>query len=179
MAKSIKISAKYDPCEASTRKKEMRNSRTEFIIDGGSLLHKIPCVKNENYSEIFERYAKYLMNKYGFSTTIVFDGYDGTSTKDLMHLKSCRSVGREVFFSSEMKITSSKEEFLSFTNNKKRIITALSAHLKKGFKIINAEGDADLKIVETAVLSLKKTETVVLEKIRIFWFYFFTIRKTY
>ena len=56
------------------------------------------------------------------------DGYTGPSTKVMAHLKRSKIVGRQVlYFTQSMKITTTKEEFLSCTP---RFIEKLGRHLK-------------------------------------------------
>ena len=56
------------------------------MLDGGALLHRIVWKKNETFLDIYDRYYKYIVIKYG-DAIIVFDGYTGPSTKDMAHLK--------------------------------------------------------------------------------------------
>ena len=56
--------------------------------------------------------------------------------------------GREVLFTPSMKLTTTKDEFLSCQGNKSRFIKQLGNHLEqKGYEIMHAQGDADLLIV--------------------------------
>jgi hypothetical protein len=151
--------ANYDPL---TEKDEHEQSSSTCVIDGGGILHRINWVKNETYEEIFQRYASYLENRYGLAK-IIFDSYGKASTKDMAHLKRSRTSGREVFFTPSMKLTTTKEEFLSCTENKSRFIKKLARYLTtKGFETTHAEGDADLLIVKTAILSSKTSKTILI-----------------
>ena len=106
------------------------------MLDGGALQHRIIWRKNdelfwmnETFLDIYDRYYKYVVTKYG--EVIVFDGYTGPSTKVMAHLKRSKIVGRQVlYFTQSMKITTTKEEFLSCTPNKARFIEKLGRHLK-------------------------------------------------
>jgi hypothetical protein len=81
----------------------------------------------------------------------------------MAHLKRPRTSGREVFFTPSMKLTTTKEEFLSCTENKSRFIKELARYLTtKGFETTRAEGDADLLIVKTAILSSKTSKTILI-----------------
>ena len=82
---------------------------------------------NETCLDIYDRYYKFIVIKYG-DAIIVFDGYTGPSTKVMAHLKRSKIVGRQVlYFTQSMKITTTKEEFLSCTP---RFIEKLGRHLK-------------------------------------------------
>ena len=55
----------------------------KFVIDGGSLIHRIPIGKNETYSSISQPFVAYLHTHYPGST-VVFDRYNVEySTKDI------------------------------------------------------------------------------------------------
>jgi hypothetical protein len=151
--------ANYDPL---TEKDEHEQSSSTCVIDGGGILHRINWVKNETYEEIFQRYASYLENRYGLAK-IIFDSYGKASTKDMAHLKRSRTSGREVFFTPSIKLTTTKEEFLFCIENKSRFIKELARYLTtKGFETTQTEGDADLLIVKTAILSSKTSKTILI-----------------
>ena len=58
-----------------------------FILDGGSLLHKVHWENNSTYLDISNSYLKYVKAKYG-NAIVVFDGYpEGPSTKDNTHTR--------------------------------------------------------------------------------------------
>ncbi|EDO33944.1 predicted protein [Nematostella vectensis] len=55
------------------------------VLDGGSLLHRIPWPRNETYDNIIASYVRYVDQRYN-QATVVFDGYEsGPSTKDSTH----------------------------------------------------------------------------------------------
>lgn len=45
-----------------------------YVLDGGTLLHRIPWHCGETNDVICGRYVKYVTDEYG-SATVVFDGY--------------------------------------------------------------------------------------------------------
>ena len=60
--------------------------QTLQVIDGGALLHRIKWPKKGTYKKIVEQYVCYIRTKYGHSSYIVFDGYEGApSTKGHEH----------------------------------------------------------------------------------------------
>lgn len=70
--------------------KQFENLR--YVIDGGSLLHKLPWPRGNTYSQICGMYVKYLVENYN-KPIVVFDGYGGgPSTKDNVHIR--RTGGR-------------------------------------------------------------------------------------
>ena len=58
----------------------------KYILDGGSLLHRVPWQEGNTYSEIAKSYAEFTFKKYGCA--LIFDGYSqAASTKDSTHLR--------------------------------------------------------------------------------------------
>jgi hypothetical protein len=76
---------------------------------------------------------------------VVSDGYNTSSTKDMTHLKrNNKGFGREVVFVPSMKITTSKEDFVSSKVNKSRFVAQLAELLtQKGISVMYASGDVD------------------------------------
>ena len=137
----------------------------KYILDGGALLQRIPWSGGLNtYEDICTVYTDYVERKYGANVaTVVFDGYNGSSTKDMTHKRrTTGNVGATVDFSADMKITMKREIFLANSTNKQRFINLLSDRLKsKGCETFHADGDADLLIVLTAVKSAETMNTVL------------------
>lgn len=133
-----------------------------YVLDGGALLHRLPWVKGETYSTIFEKYFKYIVKHFP-GAIIVFDGYDnGPSTKDVTHIRKSKIVGKEVEFSECMQLTTSKEEFLSNVKNKSLFLKMLGDFLKKRhISCVTADGDADGLIVKTAIQQSNSSDTVL------------------
>ena len=160
-AKAILILANYDPLKCFIEYLES----VRYVLVGGALLLRIIWHKNETFLDIYDRYYKYVATKYG-DTVIVFDGYTGPSTKDMAHLKRSKIAGKQVLgFTPSMKITTTKEEFLSCTQNKARFIEELGRHLKeKGLTVLHSTGDADLKIIQTAISISRLSRTVLVDE---------------
>ena len=103
------------------------------VLDGGSLLNRIPWKKGENYGAIAESYADFTVRQYGAGTTVVFDGYEpGPSIKDNTHLRRGHSIYPIVSFIAETEFSAKKEEFLSRAVNKQKLLWLVSDALKKG-----------------------------------------------
>ncbi len=107
-------------------------------------------------------YTEYVTKKYG-KAVFVFDGYSGTSTKDMTHQR--RTEGRKgvtVTFTEDMHFTMKKMHFLANTSNKQRFIIMLGNQLKQqGCTVYHAPGDADLLIVQKAIESAIVGNTVL------------------
>ncbi|KAG1678943.1 hypothetical protein GQR58_013119 [Nymphon striatum] len=135
----------------------------QCVLDGGSLLHRIPWSSGTTYSHICRQYTDYVTRKYG-RAVIVFDGYEeDLSTKDsAQQRRSCGRVGPTVEFTSDMVMKSKKDEFLSNKHNKQHFINTLSERLREaGCRTCHATGDADFLIAQTAVGCADSGETIL------------------
>ena len=99
---------------------------TNFVIEEGSLLHKISWTIGNIYADICETYIRYLLNNYGEAKNIfvVFDGgYLNPSTKDTTHLRrSNGKIGGKIFPVLTNPLIEKKNEFLLNNNNKQAIL---------------------------------------------------------
>jgi len=134
----------------------------QFVLDGGSLLQRIPWTQGKTYGEICTAYTDYVAKKYG-EAIVVFDGYETLSTKDMAHKR--RSKGRSgvsVSFKNSIKLSTRKETFLANSTNKQQFIHMLGSHLERvKCKVYHSPGDADVMIVQKAVQSAMVTDTVL------------------
>ena len=75
------------------------DSNHQYVLDGGSLLHRICWAKDKTYVEIAVSCSQFVLRTYD-KAIVVFDGYDtGPSTKDITHLRlTNRFSQREVIF---------------------------------------------------------------------------------
>ena len=124
-----------------------------YVLDGGSLIHRLKWTDGSTYNSIADAYASFTVDVYG-NATLVFDGYDGgPSTKDNAHQRRTRTkVTNKVDISDATKFVGKKDDFLSNDMNKHALIKLISGRLReKGCHTIQAEGDADLDIVKAAV----------------------------
>ena len=88
------------------------HDNTEFVMDGGALLHKIPWQKSVTYHELCQIYYSYIAKNYGTKVTVVFDGYQsGPGTKDATHLRHGAKHCQNILFESEMKFIGTKDVF--------------------------------------------------------------------
>jgi hypothetical protein len=124
-----------------------------YILDGGSLLHKIPWPRGYTFKGICQLYVDYVRKRYGFPST-VFDGYmDGPSTKDFTHQRRSKGImGTTILFTEDTPFRSKKDHFLANSVNKQNFINLLGASLQTiGCEVVHAAADADVTIVKTAV----------------------------
>ena len=66
--------------------------KVRYVLDGGALLHSIPWTHGSTFPAIIKSYADYVSRHYG-EPIVVFDGYEQSSTKNMMHRR--RSKGKK------------------------------------------------------------------------------------
>ena len=143
-------------CEGAPVTTPSASLQTErYVLDGGSLLHKLKWKKGETYGKIARAYADFTKKHYG-AATIVFDGY-GTSPSIKDNTQQRRGQTNSyptVNFTGGTEFDGKRDEFLSIRSNKQQLITLIGDQLKEvGCTVIQAEGDADVDIAKTAVNS--------------------------
>ena len=71
---------------------EQISDSVKYVIDGGSLLQRLPWTYGETFGGICKNYVEHVKRKY-CSASVVFDGYlNGSSTKDCAHQKRSRGL---------------------------------------------------------------------------------------
>ena len=134
-----------------------------YVLDGGSLLHRLKWKEGSTYSSIADNYSSFTIKLYG-KATVVFDGYNGRpSTKDNTHLRRRSSVANNVNIREATQFVVKMQDFLANETNKQAIINFIADCLRQiGCHVIHAEGDADVDIVKAAVeMSSYKSTTLV------------------
>ena len=135
----------------------------QYVLDGDALLHRILRLSGEKFDAICSRYVYYVLDKYRFPV-IVFDGYQsGPSTEDnTQSRRNKSSTSVEVRFTGEITCSMKKVVFLFNKTHKQRFITLLSSHLQQNnIVVIDAEADADVLVVQTAIESAASNDTVL------------------
>ena len=137
-------------------------SEVQYVLNGGALLQWIPWARGTTYKEICSIYRGYVSKKYG-EAVVVFDGYEGKSTKDMTHQRRTKGqAGETVTFTSDMQLTMKKDQFLANKTNKQQFIIMLGDHLEMSkCEVHHSPGDTDLLIVQKAVESATKVNTVL------------------
>ena len=94
----------------------------QYILDGGSLLHRVPWTKAESYGTIASCYADFTVRHYG-PATVVFDGYsEGASIKDNTHQRRGQHDHPIINFTADSEFSGKREDFLSRGKNKEGLI---------------------------------------------------------
>ena len=136
---------------------------SQYVLDGGSLVNRIPWQRGTTYNGICRQYTNYVNRRYGHAI-IVFDGYqEELSTKDSAHERHTGGrAGPTMDFTWDMVRKSKKEDLLTNKDNKQRFISMLGQSLEHvGCETRHAEGDADVLSVETTVHSAMSCETTL------------------
>ena len=118
--------------------KESAPKTDHYILDGRSMLHRVPWKAGNSYGSIAQSYADFTIRHYGLEP-VVFDGYGGLSIKDNTHQRRGMNVNPVVHFTEGTEFIGKKERFLSRASNKKGLIFLISAQLRKrGCNVSNA-----------------------------------------
>ena len=125
-----------------------------YVLDGGSLLHRLKWNQGDTYGSIANSYASFTTRTYG-AAIIVFDEYDGPSTNDNTYQRRKRNeLPRIVDVKAELIFTGMKDQFLNTTSNKEAMIRLISDKLRQnGCRVVQTSGNADVDIVEATVSS--------------------------
>ena len=74
----------------------------KYILDGGSLLHKIAWVNNTQYIDIAKQYTSYVICNYD-NASVIFDGYpDKPTSKDMTHSRRKTVTSPTIDFHDDM-----------------------------------------------------------------------------
>lgn len=133
-----------------------------YVLDGGSLIHRLKWAEGSTYSSIADAYASFTTKLYG-QATVVFDGYGGPTTKDNTHQRRKTAAVRKVNITESTKFVGKKDDFLSNETNKQSLIDMIAVRLRQNdCHVVQAEGDADVDIVKAAVSSSRTRSTTLI-----------------
>ena len=69
---------------------------SKYVLDGGSLLHKVSWTVSDTFAQICQAYVTYIKKSYGNCPTGVFDeGYDTSSTKGTAHIRQAKDLSEQ------------------------------------------------------------------------------------
>ena len=136
----------------------------EYVLDGGVLLQRLPWKCGMTYLAIYNLSVDYVKSNYK-NAVVVFDGYEGgPSTKDTAHLRRTGGcTDTPVKFTKDMTLTLKKDLFLNNKENKQALIKMPGKKLQSsGFRVFDADDDADALIVKKANEVSQTTNTAVI-----------------
>lgn len=139
-------------CKGSAERTDLPHEDIAYVLDGGSLLHRLNWTRGLSIGAIVSESCKLVDSKYG-SCYVVFDGYnEEPSTKDVTHMRRNGSSGVRIAFDSKSVLQTTKELFLKHLSNKHSFIQHFGAALEQsGHTVIYSRQDADVDIVMTAI----------------------------
>jgi hypothetical protein len=70
---------------------ELPTTNVVNVINEGSLLHRIPWSNGQTFSQICSKYVDHIKKRFQ-NSIIVMDGYIGTSTKDMTHIRRSKGI---------------------------------------------------------------------------------------
>lgn len=143
----------------------INESGTKYVIDGGYLIHRVVWPKQGSFVDVSATYVNFIQKHYGKDVTVVFDGYSSNelSTKStLRQQRLMKQISPEIIFNDSTSLTVPQVKFLGNLKNKERLITHLrEAFHKEDIETQTAVDDADVLIVQTAIVKANETESVV------------------
>ena len=115
-----------------------------YVLDGGSLLHRLPWKKGDSYNAIAESYADFTVRHYG-QATVVFDGYgEGPSLKENTHQRRGINLHPIVSFTAERCTT-------TLVGEDTNLLILLLHYFKTANEIIYFRSDANKQSKERRV----------------------------
>ena len=125
-----------------------------YVLDGGSLLHRLPWKLGDSYGAIAQSYIDFPIDTMDWQLWFLMGYGGGPSIKDNTHQRRGHNIHPVVKFTEETVFSGKKGDFLSRDSNKQGLINLISDGLRKrGCNVINGSGDADVDIVKAAVES--------------------------
>ncbi|GBN07879.1 hypothetical protein AVEN_6615-1 [Araneus ventricosus] len=99
-----------------------------FVLDGGTLIHRVVWPKQETFGDVYTTYMSYLKRHYGDEVTVVFDGYTESSvnTKVIERQRLIiKRTSREIIFNERTVLLDPQRQFLSNLANKERLVSQI------------------------------------------------------
>ncbi|GBN51729.1 hypothetical protein AVEN_82186-1 [Araneus ventricosus] len=86
-----------------------------FVLDGGSLIHRVVWPKQETFGDVNTTYMSYIKRHYGDEVTVVFDGYaeSNVNRKVIECARRQKDVPQEKYFNESTVSLDPQRQFLS------------------------------------------------------------------
>ncbi|GBM68096.1 hypothetical protein AVEN_66759-1 [Araneus ventricosus] len=97
-----------------------------FVLDGGSLIHRVVWPKKETFDDVYTAYMSYIRRHYGDEVTVVFHGYteSNVSTKVIeRQSRRMKRTSREIIFNESTVLLDPQRQFLSNLADKEFFIS--------------------------------------------------------
>lgn len=124
------------------------------------------CGIAKKHLTLFYKYVQYVRRHFGHRVTVVFDGYTDC-TKSIKVAEQRRrttttSSSSDILFDQFMTVPTSQQKFLANTHNKSRFILMLKERFTtENIFVKQADNDADVLIIETAIEQFNLTNTTI------------------
>ncbi|GBL87545.1 hypothetical protein AVEN_165157-1 [Araneus ventricosus] len=92
-----------------------------FVLDGGSLIHRVVWPKQETFGDVNTTYMSYIKMHYGDEVTVVFDEYTESSVNTKVierQRRRMKRTSREIIFYESTVLLDPQIQFLSNLANK-------------------------------------------------------------
>lgn len=134
-----------------------------YVLDGGSLLHRLHWNVGSSYEQIAKMYADHTVSTYG-PATVVFDGYqNGPAIKDATHQRRESVKYPRVHLRPPALFGGNKNKIVANSFNKHQLIGFIISEMTKaGCDAVQCGSDADVSIVQAAVESASFKSTTVI-----------------
>ena len=115
---------------------------TNYVLDGGALLHRVRWLPNSTYNDVVSQYQTYIRIKFG-NCHIDFDGYGNVaSIKDHEHQHRMTENSVDIKVSGNLPAFANQTAFLANKNNKMQFIELLDKALQEvGHHVKYSQGD--------------------------------------
>ncbi|GBL95737.1 hypothetical protein AVEN_681-1 [Araneus ventricosus] len=94
-----------------------------FVLDGGSLIHRVVRPKQEIFGDVYTTYMSYIKRHDGDEVTVVFDGYTESSVNTKVierQRRRMKRTSREIIFNESTVLLDPQRQFLINLANKER-----------------------------------------------------------
>ncbi|GBO11412.1 hypothetical protein AVEN_17695-1 [Araneus ventricosus] len=97
-----------------------------FVLDGGSLIHRVVWPKQETCGDVYTTYMAYIKRHYGDEVTVVFDGYTESSVSSKVierQKRRMKRTSREIILNESAVLLDPQRQFLINLANKESFIS--------------------------------------------------------
>ncbi|GBN76215.1 hypothetical protein AVEN_155196-1 [Araneus ventricosus] len=94
-----------------------------FVLDGGSLIHRVVWPKQDSFGDVYITYMSYLKRHCGDEVTVIFDGYTERSVNTKVierQRRMMKRTSREIIFNESTVLLDPQRQILSNLANKER-----------------------------------------------------------
>ncbi|CAC5420536.1 unnamed protein product [Mytilus coruscus] len=144
---------------------ETSTTDVQYVLDGGSLLHRIQWPRGVTFGRIADLYVDHVCRKYN-TAIVVFDGYgNGPSTKDPTHQRQTKESDADVSI-VQTAVESAKSTMTVLIGVDTDLLVLLCYHMNFCHHNIIFQSEMKQSTKKFKVWDLKKTKNVLGEEFR-------------